>query len=46
VRAPLAGTSGSINAHCSSLSSWRFMKTDLPVAIQGYRQQTRFSDRA
>ncbi len=46
VRATLGGTSGSINAHCSSVSSWRFMITDLPVVMQGYRQQTEFSDKA
>src|SRR3990172_7198222 len=46
VRAVLHGTSGSINAHCSSMSSWRFMLADLPVVMQGYRQNQEFSDRA
>jgi len=46
VRAALGGTHGSINAHYSSVSSWRFMMADLPVVSQRYRQQTEFSGSA
>ena len=46
VRATLGGKNASINDHCSSMSSWRFMITNLPVVIQGYRYEGSFSDRA
>lgn len=38
------GTNGSINAHCSSVSSWRFI-VDLRVTTQAYRPNHEFSDR-
>jgi hypothetical protein len=45
VRAVLRGTCGSTNAHCSSVSSWRFIISDLHIVSKGYHAPE-FSDRA
>src|SRR5438477_10004352 len=45
VRALLAGKCGSTNAHCSSVSSWRFISGDLHVVTAVYRF-SEVSDRA
>src|SRR5438132_9612660 len=45
VRGLLAGKCGSTNAHCSSVSSWRFISDDLHVVMAVYRF-SEFSDRA
>jgi hypothetical protein len=46
VRAVLSGRCGSTNAHCSSVSSWRFMRENLRDVTEAYHAETAFSDRA
>jgi hypothetical protein len=46
VRAVLKGTSGSTNAHCSSVSSWRFIRSNLRVVNHRDYRVRYFSDRA
>ena len=46
VRALLRGMCGSTNAHCSSVSWWRFMRVDLRDLTAVYHPIPGFSDRA
>src|SRR5436190_14171454 len=42
VVADLIGINGSISSHCSSVSSCRFMRADLHVVMEWYRQNNEF----
>ena len=46
VRALLRGRCGATSAHCSSVSSWRFMREDLRDVTAVYHAIPEFSDRA